>query len=286
MARHYLPADFSYLTVDYIRDVEYIRRGGTPRYIQIFKPSEGIPGKTYPLVIHVQGSAFHEQEMYRRLPQLVTFARRGYVVASVQYRGSELARFPALIEDVKAGVRYMCAHAHEYAADPDKLIIWGDSSGGTTATLVGITSDLDVLDAGDYPDVHPRIRGIINWYGASDLRVMLHAEPGQAHPRIDEIFSSLFGPNAEAEQPDLIASSVLMHYISRDREIPPILMFHGDADVIVPHSQSELLYDALVAAGKDVDFYTVSGAQHGGAPFHAPSVTDLMDDFIRRVTQA
>ncbi len=280
-----IAGEMDYPGVAYIRDVEYIRRGDISRTIQILQPLEMDITKKYPLVIYIQGSAFRAQEMYLWLPQLANFARRGYVVASVQYRGSDLARFPSQIEDVKAGVRYMCAHAEEYHADPEKLVIWGDSSGGSTALLVGLTMGMDLLDAGDYADVPVNIKGIIDWYGAIDQRVMLHTEKGQVDPEMEDIFYSLFGPDAEEKNPELVASSVPTKYITPDHQIPPILIFHGDADVTVPYSQSVILYDALVKAGKDVDFYTVSGAAHGGPAFHAPSVTNIMDAFIRRVTK-
>jgi len=151
--------------------------------------------------------------------------------------------------------------------------------------LVGLTNGLNVLDAGDYADIPVNIRGIINWYGAVDQRIMLQTENGKVDPEIGDIFHSLFGPNAENDDPERVESSVPMKYISKDRKIPPVLMFHGDADVTVPHSQSVLLYNALVEAEKEVDFYTVIGAAHAGPAFHAPSVTDKMDAFIRRVTK-
>ena len=280
-SKRYIDADFNYRGVEYFHDVEYVRRGDIVRTMQILKPLDADPKAKYPLVVYIQGSAFRAQEMYRWLPQLAQFARRGFVVASVQYRGSDLARFPAPIEDAKAGLRYICAHADEYQADAENVFIWGDSSGGMTALLVGFTDGLDVLDAGDYADTKVSLKGIIDWYGAVDQLAMLHEESGKVDPEIVSICEGQFGKDAEKNCPELIASGNPIRYISKNREIPPVLMFHGDADVTVPYTQSVLLFDALTEAEKDVTFYTVKGAMHGGAPFHSPSVTDIMEKFIR-----
>lgn len=277
-----IDAELDYMTVEYYPNILYGVRGGVNRYIQLMKPFENEPGKKYPLIIYYQGSAFAEQEMYRWLPFLAGIAKMGYVVASVQGRGFEVARFPAMVEDAKAGLRYMIRHAEEYQADPEQLIIWGDSSGGHTALMVGLSNGLPVLDDGTDSEVEAHIKGIIDFYGVTDPMTMLTLDRSTVIEGIDDIASALMGDDME-KMAGLMKYAKATEYISSERDIPPILIFHGDADVTVPISQSELLYDALKKAGKDAEFYIVKGAPHAGPAFHASSVTEKMDAFIKRV---
>ena len=104
----------------------------------------------YPTILYVQGSAWLKQDQYKRLSAMADLARRGFVTAILQYRESDLAAFPAQIQDAKTGVRFLRKHAEEYHIDVDNIFIMGDSSGGHTAVLAGITAGQDILDTEDY----------------------------------------------------------------------------------------------------------------------------------------
>ncbi len=101
--------------------------------------------KKYPAILYVQGSAWLKQDQYKRLSAMADLARRGFVTAILQYRESNLATFPAQVQDAKTGIRFLRKHAEEYHIDVDNIFIMGDSSGGHTAVLAGITAGQNIF---------------------------------------------------------------------------------------------------------------------------------------------
>src|SRR5690606_27836834 len=101
------------------------------RRLQIIRPHRR--DFRFPLVVYIQGSAWHKQDLYAAIPNLSHIAAKGYVIASVQIRETAIAPFPAALEDVKCAIRYMREHAEEYGVDPKRVAVWGDSSGGHLA---------------------------------------------------------------------------------------------------------------------------------------------------------
>lgn len=107
-------------------DVEYTVKDGVARHLQILMPPRHRPwpdtaDDRYPTILYVQGSAFHEQDLGNELGNLAGFARRGHVIAIVQYRGSDIAPFPARAKDAKTAVRWLREHAAEYHVDVDRM---------------------------------------------------------------------------------------------------------------------------------------------------------------------
>jgi acetyl esterase/lipase len=95
----------------------------------------------FPLIVFVQGSAWRRQQIFAHLQHLVRVCGKGYAVAMVQYRPSDIAPFPAQIQDTKTAIRFLRKNAAEYGIDPGRVALWGDSSGGHTAVMAGITED-------------------------------------------------------------------------------------------------------------------------------------------------
>src|SRR5690606_8210453 len=120
--------------------VEYARKSGRALHLQIVvPPAEQESTETFPLVVYVQGSGWFEQQLGQALPALTAFGRRGYVVAIVEYRPSPVAPFPAQVRDTATAIRFLRRHAQEYRIDPDRVVLWGDSSGGHTTLLTYLT---------------------------------------------------------------------------------------------------------------------------------------------------
>ena len=115
----------------YKEDIVYIERNGRKLHLQIIGPID--VKETIPCIVYIPGSAFHEQNVKVRVAQLSYFAQRGFVVAALEYRGSETAIFPAQALDAKAGVHFIKEHAKEYGIDPKNVVLMGDSSGAHTA---------------------------------------------------------------------------------------------------------------------------------------------------------
>jgi acetyl esterase/lipase len=197
----------------------------------------------------------------------VALVKDGFVVASINYRLSSEAKFPAQIEDCKAAIRWLRAHAKNYNIDVNHVGVWGASAGGHLAALLGTSGDVkDLEGGGDNLDQSSRVQAVCDWYGPTDLlqftRQAIDAKlPNAQHAGdAESLLGRLFG-GAPAQKADLAKSANPITYITKDD--PPFLIMHGDQDQVVPLAQSQLLLDALKAASIDVSFEVVKGRGHG-----------------------
>ena len=126
--------------IDYKPNVVYASKDNTDLTLQILVPRllEVDTNARYPLIVYIQGSAWRKQNVYRNLIALGDFARRGYVVAIVEYRPSDDAVFPAQIEDTRDAINFMINNADKYNVDTNNIFVWGDSSGAHTALFTAI----------------------------------------------------------------------------------------------------------------------------------------------------
>lgn len=265
----------------YKEDIEYIKRGERALKLQIIGPigcRENVP-----CIVYIPGSAFHEQNVKERVAQLSYLAQRGYVVAALEYRGSECAIFPAQALDAKAGVTYMKEHGDEYGIDPDGIFLMGDSSGAHTAVLAAFSHGVDELEEDGRRSSKPIVRGVIDLYGPTNFLTMNDEPSSQDHRTPDSPEGCEIGGKPVLEYPQLVRPTILSTYVKKDRELPPILMFHGTNDELVPFGQSCQLFQALQDAEKDATFYQVIGAHHGGREFWTKEVLEIEEAFIRRV---
>ncbi|MED1229852.1 alpha/beta hydrolase [Bacillus nakamurai] len=166
------------------------------------------------------------------MPQLAEFAKEGYTVASVQYRGSKEAVFPAQLHDVKTAVRFLKANAPAYNIDPEKIGVWGDSSGGHLALMLGLTEGLKEYEpSGEHLHETSRVHAIVDWFGPTDLLAMSQYPSVIDHDAPDSPESMLIGGAIQENKEKALKASPLQYV---HREAPPILIMHGDQDGIVP----------------------------------------------------
>ena len=219
------------------------------------------------------------------LPEMMRFARAGYVVASIEYRTSNEAIFPAQLIDVKAAVRFLRAHAKAFCVDSDKIYAMGESAGGTMASLLGVTGDQKEFDQGDHLEQSSAVQGVVDYYGVVDLsgasaerdRGAAEVNPSNDVPyfAFEEFLGVGYG-KAEAEK----ASAI--RYISE--KTPPFMILHGTKDAVVPMAQSEALYAALQKKGVPCEFAVVEGAAHGDDLFYQDEMTDRIISFLNRLS--
>ncbi|MDO4459267.1 MAG: alpha/beta hydrolase [Clostridia bacterium] len=255
--------------VSYTKDIVYAERPEEALTAQLLT-REGpdfitgnYPGKN-PLLIYVQGSAWLEQNTYNRVPMFADFVRAGYTVASVKYRASTKAKWPAFLQDVKSAIRFFRANAEKYGIDPERIAIWGDSSGGNTAALVAATGDMEEFKTEDNKEYSDAVMCAVDFYGPTDCakindgpRNPMWTEDKDKIPE-DILFGTCIVDHPEAAQPGNPIT-----YISKDRYLPPMMIAHGDWDEMVPFNQSVILYQRLLECGKVCEFYKVVGAGHG-----------------------
>lgn len=260
------------------RDLCYVRDGHERHRLDLYLPASGVKR---PLVIWIHGGAFRRGSKEVNQFDTPPFAcvGEGIAVASINYRLSQHALFPAQIEDCKAAVRWLRAHADEYGLDPQRVIAWGPSAGGHLAAMLGMTGDVADFEVGEHLDVSSRVQAVVDYYGPTDFLQMdtQRLPDGMVHDPADSPESQLVG-GAIQEHPEKVARANPITYVSSDA--PPFLIIHGNRDPLVPYGQSVLLVEALQEAGVEVTFYTVEGAGHGG--FTDPQVDVLTDAFLAK----
>ena len=212
---------------------------------------------------------------------MIRFVSRGYAVASLNYRLSQHAVFPAQIEDCKAAVRWLRAHATSYGVDPNRFGAIGASAGGHLVALLATTGGVKEFDVGANLEFSSKVQAVVDLFGPADL---VHiAEQSGPESRIDHNApdspeSKLIG-GTMPENPDKAKSASPITYVSKDAT--PMLLVHGDADPLVPHQQSEELCAALKKAGADATLHIVKGGGHGTG--FGRDVDQMVDRFFDRL---
>lgn len=259
------------------RDLAYVTKGHTRQKLDLYLPREG---KNLPLIINIHGGAFRGGSKEAGVP--VDYLARGYAVASINYRLSQQAVFPAQIEDCKTAVRWLRAHATEYNLDHSHFAAWGSSAGGHLAAMLGTTGDVKAFEVGENLGISSRVQAVVDYFGPTDfLQMDAHRTPnGQSHAPANSPESQLIGGPIQ-ENKEKAARANPITYVTSNA--PPFLICHGDHDPLVPHHQSELLEAALKKASVPVTFYTVKGAGHGG--FRDSRVPELTREFLAKYLQ-
>ena len=269
--------------------LRYAAKDGRALHLVVAQPSldwatgapTAIAAERFPLVVFVQGSGWGEQSLGANLEPLASFARRGFVVAIVEYRQASLARFPAQIADTLTATRWLVDHAGDFGIDPDKVALWGDSSGGHTVVMAALTGgDPDFTDEPERPPVN--VSAVVDFYGPVALDRMDDEPTTVTHDAPGSPETTLLGVQSLAETPDRVAQADPRTHLRPDRSVPPVLVVHGTKDRSVPFAQSVLLVEGLRAAGRQVEAVQVRGGGHGGPSVWTPQVLDIVDDFLRQ----
>jgi acetyl esterase/lipase len=257
------------------KDVVYATVDGKPLALDIHLPAGSAAP---PLVVWVHGGAWRTGDK-DEVPHPIL--EKGFAIASVNYRLSGDARFPAAVHDIKAAIRFLRANAARYGFRADRIAIGGSSAGAHLAALVGVTNGHKELEGtvGDHLTQSSSVQAILDYYGASDLTTILEqSTPYGLNVRVPALEQWLGAGPEKAKALAELASPVL-HV---DRSDPPLFLLHGDRDPQMPINQAHQLEGAYKALGLDVALDVVHGAAHGGAAFYAPAHLDRAVAFLRR----
>ncbi len=241
--------------------------GFRPLRLDLYLPP--VTRKPAPVVVWIHGGAFmhgdrtalppllEQEQLFTRLPLA------GLAVASVEYRLSSEACFPAQLEDVQAAIRWLRARHDELTIDPGRVAVWGESAGGHLAALAGVAGSAgpapDDVEFGEQPTT---VAAVVDWYGPTDFAAMDRQAPDDSmmcHDDPDSPESRLVGAPVQ-ERPDLVARADPCQRATADA--PSFLIMHGTRDRWVPFGQSELLATRLRELGVAVDFRPIEGADH------------------------
>lgn len=242
------------------RDVTYqVNPGYRPQMVDIYVPAGKGP---HPLVLYIHGGGWmgghtRQSGAFDDFPKmLAAFAAEGFTVASVEYRLSGEATFPAQAKDVFAAVRFLRQNAGQYHIDPARVGVFGGSAGGHLAALAGLACTGGKIDATLDPASAEDacVQATAAWYGIYDFATM---------PRItqkDSAEQRLLGCKDGACPPEAIRAASPITYV--DAKDPPFLLLHGVDDKVVPVAQSHQLEAALKSAGVPVSATYYSATDH------------------------
>jgi acetyl esterase/lipase len=255
-------------------------------------------GQAVALVVFVHGGAFSGGDK-REVLAVPTLLDQGYGVASVNYRLSGEAPFPAGVQDVKAAVRWLRAHAGEYGIDPVRFAVWGASAGGYLANMVGVSggqfSGLDDVSLGN-PTVSSQVQVVVSWYGPSDFAAMDAQERqirecagrAQTHDDAGSPESVWLGAPVQTAPLTHAANPIAWLPSAPAGSLPAFLLGHGSADCTVPPGQSTELAQALTRAGGAATLKIINGAGHADEQVQqqllAPSL-EFISVTLRRIPQ-
>ena len=261
----------------YSQDWEYYDYGDCKRHLQIifpYKPQMRKDDK-YPLILFIPGSAWHKQEMYNDIPQYSLLAERGFVFAAMEYRESDLAVFPAQIEDVYNALKFIPSIADNFHIDTTRIFLMGNSSGGHIAMMSVLFNAHGLCNA------LPKISGVICESGSTDLLICAKENlPSWMKIRPSAV---LLGVDKIEGHEELAKRASCAMYISENIELPPILLIHSEYDPIVSVENSRTLYERLVASRHNVFYYELEeNDAHGGAVFYDSEILDIIQEFCRK----
>ena len=250
------PAD-----VEEILDVEYGTGGERKLKLDLYLPKGRT--KAGPAIVFIHGGAWKSGNRGQMKFYCVKFAERGYVTATVSYRLTGEAAFPAAVHDVKCAVRWLRANAGRYLVDPDRVAVSGNSAGGHLAMMIGYSDDPSLEGAGGNNSVSSRVCAVVDFYGPTDLT----AEYARGHA----VVRDFLGGKAFDEAPDAYRLASPLFHLTKDD--PPTLIFHGTIDSLVPVVQA----DALAAKLQELKIDHVYERYDGW-----PHVMDLAEAVNRR----
>lgn len=233
--------------------------------------------KKMPLLIWICGGAYRVVDRAVWIPEMLYFARRGFVVASIEYRTSSEAMFPGALVDVKSAIRYLKAHAEQFCIDANKVAIMGESAGGTMASLAGTTNGYREFDQGDFLEYDSNVNVIIDVYGLVDISKMEIQKENCSHDIPPFCCEDWLGLDYTDEQSRRASAR---YYVNENT--PPTLILHGTDDVCVDIEQSRSFYETLQKNGIESDFYILEGAIHGDDAFYQDEVKEIVYEFIKK----
>lgn len=259
-----------------VADIPFAEVDGNRLALDLYLP-EGKEGA--PLVVFVHGGGW--QRGSRNDMPLGAMAPAGFAFASVDYRLTPVAPFPAQAHDIKAAIRFLRAKQSEYGYDAARIAIAGTSAGAHLAALVGVTNGHKELEGtvGGNLSQSSDVQAILSYYGASDFMTILKQSTPFGLGVREPALQLLLGGHPEEKEELAKLASPVYHLDAND---PPMLLLHGDQDPQMPINQSLQLYGAYREKGLDAEFLSVYQAAHGGKKFHEGAQLKAATEFLKK----
>lgn len=256
------------------KDIEFANVDGHSLKLDLHMPAKPDGSR---LVVWIHGGGWRGGT--KNKPPVTWLTEHGYTVASISYRLTDKAIFPAQIHDCKAAVRWLRANADKYGYKTDKIAVAGCSAGGHLAALMGTSGGVKELEGtvGGNLGQSSRVDAVIDFYGATDFVLRSKTQPHRANQEGSVVYR-LLGGGADQEVELAKLASSAFHVTSDD---PPFLVFHGDRDKTVLLDQSQRIHEVYASAGLPITLQVLKGAGHGGREFYAGESRDIMLAFLK-----
>lgn len=264
--------------VKVIKDLGFAEVDGHSLKLDLYMPqSEGI--KSQPLIVWVHGGAWRKGSK-SKMP-LRDLLAEGFAIASVDYRLTPVAKFPANVHDIKAAIRWLRANAGKYGYAAKRIGIAGSSAGGHLVNLVGTSNGHPELEGtvGDHLDESSDVAAIVSFYGAANLTTILHQSTPHGLSVRKPALELLLGGQPEDDVELARLASPVFHVTGDE---PPLLLIHGDQDHQMPINQSIELYGKYREHKLSVSLEFVYGGAHGGPQFYDQQRMKLTAKFLRK----
>lgn len=223
----------------------------------------------FPLLVWIHGGAWRAGSKDGNVFGLPLLAK-GYAVASINYRFTNHAIYPAQIHDCKAAIRFLRSNAKKYKFDADHVGVAGGSAGGHLVALLGTTGGIKELEGDIGPkDVSSRVQAVCDIFGPTDIARMGDSAgfPKESHP-----IRQLLGGTVN-EKKDLCDLCSPIKFVTKDDA--PFIILHGTKDPLVPVEQSQLFHEALKKGGVESTLIVVENAGHDGRVFTPDSLNKV-----------
>ncbi len=260
----------------YSQDWEYFDYGNCKRHLQVIMPyrRQGLE-KKYPVIFYVPGAAWHKQEMYNDIPKLAELAKMGVAIVSIEVRESDIAIFPAQVEDIKNAMECVRRKIAEFNLpfDMEEAYLMGHSSGGHLAMMAVLYKACRMIEM-------PNVRGVILESASSDILICSREPlPPWMSVRPSTV---LLGVDSIEGNEEIAYKASCASLISEDIILPPALLFHCANDPVVSVENSRTLYQKLEEKNHRVDYYEIKDwEEHGGNIYFSQTVLSIIEEFIK-----
>ena len=257
-----------------IKDIEFAVVQSQSLKLDLYLPDKP---KGSRLVVWIHGGGWHKGSKDKCF--ITWLPKHGYTVASISYRLSNVAKFPAQLHDCKGAVRWLRANAGKYGYNPKRIFVAGASAGGHLTALMATTSGHKLLEGkvGGNLNCSSSVQGAIDYYGPTDFILRSKTQPSRANEKGSVVYELLGGGAHEKVAAAKLASAC--YHVSKDD--PPLLVFHGTKDRTVLLDQSQAIATAYKKVGLPIKLYIIEGASHGGNSFYSGENAKRLLEFLK-----
>jgi acetyl esterase/lipase len=265
-------------TIRLVPDLPYAASDNPRQRLDLLLPRTNPGDPPRPLVVFVHGGGWRNGDKQSGQVRVARFVATGkYIGATIGYRLSNDATWPAQVHDCKAAIRWLRANAEKYGIDKDRIAVMGTSAGGHLVAMLGVSQRVRGLEGtiGPHLDQSSRVTCVVDQYGPTELLTMDDYPGRLTHNDAGSPESLLVGGPIQQNKATSRNASPLTH-VSRDDV--PILIVHGTDDPLVPFNQSERFLKALVKAGVDAHLIQMTDGGHGG--FNSRELDSRVNTFL------